>query len=77
MDTKYVDKGAPFIYLQWLPVAWEDAMAELDQTGGTEGTDSVSTGTGAGGAGGVRWGGDGLGLGVLIKKKKRGRGARM
>ena len=27
-------------------------MAELDQTGGTEGTDSVSTGTGAGGAGG-------------------------
>ena len=27
-------------------------MAELDRTGGTEGTDSVSTGTGAGGAGG-------------------------
>ena len=43
--------GAQFIH-QWLPVAWEDAMAELDQTGGTEGTDSVSTGTGAGGAGG-------------------------
>ena len=62
-------------------MAWEDAMAELDQTGGTEGTDSVSTGTGAGGAGGGWvcagvWVG-GLDLGVLIKKKKRGTGARM
>ena len=37
-----------------LPVAWEDAMAALEQTGGTEGTAIASTGTGAGGAvGGV------------------------
>ena len=38
-----------------LPVAWEDAMAALEQTGGTEGTAIASTGTGAGGA--VGWGG--------------------
>ena len=43
-------------------------MAELDQTGGTEGTDSVSTGTGAGGAGGGRWVGVGMfvGCGDLV-----------
>ena len=50
-------------------------MAELDQTGGTEGTDSVSTGTGAGGAGGG-WVCGGVwvggGLCVLIKNKKEG-----
>ena len=37
-------------------------MAELDQTGGTEGTDSGSTGTGAGGAGGG-WVCGGVGVG--------------
>ena len=36
-------------------MAWEDARAALEQTGGTEGTAIASTGTGAGGAVGVGW----------------------
>ena len=36
-------------------MAWEDAKAALEQTGGTEGTAIASTGTGAGGAVGVGW----------------------
>ena len=45
---------------QFLPVAWEDAMAALEQTGGTEGTAIASTGTWAGGA--VGWGGVGVAM---------------
>ena len=52
-----------------LPVAWEDAMAALEQTGGTEGTAIASTGTGAGGA--VGWGGRALsGVSIRLKSSK-------
>ena len=54
-----------------LPVAWEDAMAALEQTGGTEGTAIASTGTGAGAGGAVGWGGRALsGVSIRLKRSK-------